>query len=117
MRHAAILDVLRAIKDVSGIHPEIGTWWYAPAKRLRLSGERGHWEALEIQIVIEPLDETVDCDRVAAELGSQLPGASVLVRLPRVTAEEQRLFGLKSRYLTPAVNAWRCLSCRRTRSV
>ena len=112
MRHAAILDVLRAIKDVSGIHPEIGTWWYAPAKRLRLSGERGRGrgEFLEIEIVIEPLDGTVDCDRVAAELGSQLPGDSVLVRLHRGTAEEQRLFRLKSRDLTSAVDSWRVSS-------
>lgn len=111
MRHAAILDVLRAIKDVSGIHPEIGTWWYAPARRLRLSGERGSWEALEIEIVIEPpLDGTVDCDRVAAELGSQLPGDSVVVRLHRGTAEQQRLFRLMSREVTSTANSLRASS-------
>ncbi len=111
MRHAAILDVLRAIKDVSGTHPEIATWWYGPARRLRLSGERGRGEALEIEIVIEPpLDGTVDCDRVAAELGSRLPGDSVVVRFHRGTAEQQRLFRLKSRDVTSAANSWRVSS-------
>jgi hypothetical protein len=113
MRHAAILDVLRAIKDVSGIHPEIGTWWYAPARRLRLSGERGRGrgEVLEIEIVIEPpLDGTVDCDHVAAELGSRLPGDSVIVRLHRGSAEQQRLFRLKSGELTSAANSLRASS-------
>jgi hypothetical protein len=113
MRHAAILDVLRAIKDVSGIHPEIATWWYAPARRLRLSGERGRGrgEAPEIEIVVEPpLDGTVDCDRLAAELRGQLPGDSVAVRLHRGTAEQQRLFRLKSRELTSAAHSWRVSS-------
>ena len=111
MRHAAILDVLRAIKDVSGIHPEIATWWYAPARRLRLSGERGRGlrEALEIEIVVEP-DGTVDCDRVALELRHQLPGDSIAVRLHRGTAEEQRLFRLMSREVISAANSKRLSS-------
>jgi hypothetical protein len=113
MRHAAILDVLRAIKDVSGRHPEITTWWYAPARRLRLSGERGrgNGEALEIQIVIEPpRDGTVDCDRVAAEIESHLPGDLVVVRPHQGAAEQQRLFRLASREVTSEFHSLRASS-------
>ncbi len=100
MRHAAILDVLRAVKDLADAHPEVAAWWYAPARRLRLLGQRarGSAEALRLEIVVQPAaSAAVDCDCLASELGRRLPGDSIAVRLHRGAAEEKRLFRLKSR--------------------
>lgn len=113
MRHAAILDVLRAIKDLAGTHPEVAAWWYAPARRLRLSGERarGPEQALELEVVVEPAAAAaVDCNYLAAELGRKLPGDSVAVRLHRGAAEKRRLFRLKSREPAFAANSWQASS-------
>src|SRR5215471_13265632 len=108
MRHAAILDVLSAVKGLAATHPEVAAWWYAPARRLRLLGQRvrGSAEALPLEIVVEPAGlATVDCDSLASELGRRLPGDSVAVRL-RGAAEEKRLFRLKSREALAAAESW-----------
>ncbi len=101
MRHAAILDVLRAVTDVAARHPEIQVWWYAPARRLRLAGERtlGPSETFALEIVVETATpESVDCSCLAVELQRKLPGSEAIsVRLHRGAGEKLRLFRLKSR--------------------
>jgi len=100
MRHAAILDVLGAVKDLAASHPKVAAGWYAPARRLRLLGQRARSSAgaVPLEIVVEPAaPAAVDCDGLASELGRSLPGDSVTVRLHRGAAEEKRLFRLKSR--------------------
>ena len=101
MRHAAILDVLKAVTDVAGRHPEIQVWWYAPARRLRLAGERtlGPSETFALEIVVETAaPASVDCSSLAAELQRKLPGGEAIsVRLHRGAGEKLRLFRLKSR--------------------
>ncbi len=113
MRHAAILDVLRAVKELADVHREVAAWWYAPAQRLRLLGQRarGSAEALPLEIVVEPVaTATVDCTRLASELGRRLPGDSVAVRLHRGAAEQRRLFRLKSREALATADSWQATS-------
>ena len=99
MRHARILDVLRAVTEASASRPEVETWWYAPARRLRLMGElpRNGQETASLEVVVE-IDPAIsaDCDGIAAELSRRLPGSPVSVRLHRGAAEERQLFRLVS---------------------
>jgi hypothetical protein len=98
MRHAAILDVLRAVSEAAAAHPEIAVWWYAPERRLRLAGERSAGKrGAPLQIIVEPSPgEVVDCAAIAAVLGRCLPEQHVEVR-PRAATEEAHLYRLKSR--------------------
>lgn len=109
MRHATILDVLRAVKEVAGIHPEVAAWWYAPLPRLPLLGPPAlpSIGALRLEIVVEPAGAAaVDCNSLASELRHRLPGDWVAVRLHRGADEKKRLFRLKSRQaIAPAHSA------------
>jgi hypothetical protein len=112
MRHAAILDVLRAVKELADTHPEVAAWWYAPVQRLRLLGQRarGSAEPLPLEIIIEPsATAAVDCTHLASELGRRLPGDRVAVRLHGGAAEQRRLFRLKSREALAAADPWKAL--------
>jgi len=96
----SILDVLRAVTEVGAAHPEVHTWWYSPARRLRLRGGEaprpGNDAALEV--VVEAQAAAADLGRIGLELAERLRGgAPVVVRPHRGEGEERQLYRLLTR--------------------
>ncbi len=99
MRTPSILDVLRAVTEVAAAQRDVEGWWYAPARRLRLTGELPGTprEVHSLEVVVEVAGTAeVDCAGIAAELSSRLAGQPVSVRPHRGAAEERQLFRLVS---------------------
>lgn len=94
MRPPSILDVVGAVTVVAPAYPQITTWWYSPATRFRLRGERnGTWQArapLEIAVDLNG-DRSPDFDGIAAALAGCLGGVPVAVRAHRGSDEQIRL--------------------------
>jgi hypothetical protein len=98
MRQPSILDVLRAVRDVGGAHPEVRAWWYAPARRLRLHGEvPSPSDKTGIEIAIQVDKESADLEGISSKIEQVLGCRPVSVRPHRGPAEERRLFRLFSR--------------------
>jgi hypothetical protein len=98
MRRPSILDVLRAVRDVSRIHPGVRAWWYAPGHGLRLQGSlAGEGAGGTLEVVVESDDERADLARIGGELSGRLRHGPVSVRRHRGHAEERQLYRLLSR--------------------
>jgi hypothetical protein len=100
VRQPSILDVVRAVTEVSPSHPEIRTWWYAPPKRLRLRGELeadGSRTQQIVEVAVDAVSPSADFDALASELSRKLRGSPVTVRTFRGADEERQLYRLLSR--------------------
>jgi hypothetical protein len=98
MRRSSILDVLCAVREVGPAHPEVGAWWYAPGRRLRLQGTLPGGESGEaLEVVIEAKVAAVDLAGIAADLADRLRSGPVSVRPHRGSGEERQLYRLLSR--------------------
>ncbi len=94
-RPPSILDVVRAVKSIAAAHGEISAWWYAPSKRLRLTGDRpGAGSALPVEIALA--GDPSAFDAIARELSRALRDAPVRVRPYRGPREDGHLFRLLS---------------------
>ncbi len=96
MRQPTILDLVRAVTLVAPRHPDVLTWWHAPAQRLRLAGELPQARPTAIELVVEHGPNAPDCVQIASQL------EPLLRMLPRVrphcgAAEPRPLFRLLSR--------------------
>jgi hypothetical protein len=97
MRPPSILDVVRAVKAVAAAHEEVGGWWYAPAKRLRLAGERpASRDAHPVELAVEGELEPSAHAAIASEVSRALRGAPVRVRAYRGKHDDGHLFRLLS---------------------
>lgn len=95
-RQPRILDVLRAVKAVAHLHPEVIAWWYAPPQRLRLGGALPSADRLPVEVAVEPPDAEVENGKAfAADLAREL-GVTVAVRGHRGGGEGRKLFRLLS---------------------
>jgi hypothetical protein len=94
MRPPSILDVVRAVKKVGAARDDVTGWWYAPPKRLRLSGERP--EERYVEVAVEGDLGPGAGDAIARELSSALGGAAVRVRPYRGGLQDAHLYRLLS---------------------
>jgi hypothetical protein len=95
----SILDVVSAVKRIAPSHAAVSSWWYTPAKRLRLTGDRPRAAEHDgvVEIAVQCHDATaLDPDAIARELSRALDGASVRVRAYRGAREDAHLFRLLS---------------------
>ena len=98
MRQPSILDVLRAVREVGAVHPEVRTWWYAPLHRLRLQGALPSSGAEpQVEVAIEVDKEGTDLEGIAAQIAEQLGCGPVSVRPHRGVKEERQLYRLFTR--------------------
>ena len=98
MRRPSILDVLRAVRDVSRAHPDVRAWWYAPGRGLRPQGALAGEEAGgALEVVVETDGGAADLARIGSELSDRLRSGPVSVRAHRGEAEERQLYRLLSR--------------------
>jgi len=103
MRRPSILDVLRAVRDVSRTHPGVCAWWYAPGHALRLQGALAGGEARPaLEVVVETDDDGIDLARIGGEISARLRHGPVSVRRHRGNAEDRQLYRLLSRGTTAA---------------
>jgi hypothetical protein len=96
---ASILDVLHAIKAIAPASPEVGSWWYAPPRGLRVKGDldRCHDAGAATEVVVD--GEGLAASRlapIAADLSCALGGAPATARLHREDGEEHALFRILS---------------------
>jgi hypothetical protein len=97
MRRPSILDVLRAVRDVSRTHPAVRAWWYAPGHALRLQGTLAVGEAGgALEVVVEIDDGDADLARIGGELSDRLGHGRISVRRHLGNAEERQLYRLLS---------------------
>jgi hypothetical protein len=97
MRPPRILDVIRAAKVVAAAHPDVSAWWYAPQRRLSVSGQTSA-SSIEVEVAIESAPRSSpDRTRIARELSDALRVPGVSVRPYRGADEERALFRLISR--------------------
>jgi hypothetical protein len=98
MRRPSILDVLRAVRDVSRTHPGVRAWWYAPGHGPRLQGPlAGKEAAAALEVVVEIDDGGADLARIGGDLSDRLSHVPVSVRPHRGNTEERPLYRLLSR--------------------
>ncbi len=92
MRAPSILDVVRAVKSVAGRYKEVSAWWYAPPKRLMVSGESPESRARRVEVAV--VGERAACDAIAEDLSRALGGAPAIVRPYRGPQLDGHLFRL-----------------------